>query len=175
MISAQASSGGLKPHPDQWVMGKSPLAPELAPDESEHITERGGTLAIPGRLSDRKRPIWVQRLSNERHQTGEAKEERSRALDGTIRPVALRFDASMGASFLKGHFQTPALHEVLADLFCWLGGIGAQDGLWGTLARWITSQHPPNGQGSVSRAIPQGSARPYLQSSLAFPLPVQRQ
>src|SRR6266699_1088782 len=122
----------------------------MPPDNSKHITEGGGVLAIPGRLSDRNLPIRVQRLPKEGHQTVEAKEQRSRTLNGSIRPLALGFDAQMGAPFLKGDFQTPALHEVAHDLLCRLGRIGGKDGFGRTLARWITSQHPPDRQGSVS-------------------------
>ena len=90
----------------------------MPPNESKYVTKGGSVLAIPRRLSDRDLPIRVQRLSKKCHQTVEAKEERSRALNGLIRPLALRLDAQMGAPLLKRHFQTPALHEVADDLFC---------------------------------------------------------
>src|SRR5258708_23732576 len=134
----------------------------MSPDGSEHVTKGGGVLAIPGRLSNRKLPIRVQRLPKEGHQTVEAKEERSRALDGWIRPLALRLDAQMSATLLKRHLQTPALHEIADDLFCRLGGVGGKDGLGRTLAQWITSEDPTDGQGIVSIAIPQGCAGAHL-------------
>jgi hypothetical protein len=102
----------------------------MPPDKSEHIPKGGRVLARPGRLSDRNLPIRVQRLPKEGYQTVEAKEQRGRALDGSIRPLALRFDAQMGAALLKGHFQTPAFHKVLDDLFCWLGWVSGKDGGW---------------------------------------------
>src|SRR5947209_7308893 len=33
----------------------------------------------------------------------------------------------MGTPLLKGHLQTPALHEVAHDLFCRLGGVGGKN------------------------------------------------
>src|SRR5712692_11869956 len=72
---------------------------------------------------DRNVSIRVQRLPKECHQTVEAKEQRSRALHGWIRPLALCLDAQMGATLFKRHFQTPALHKVPDDLFCRLGGV----------------------------------------------------
>ena len=86
------------------------MTPQRSPDDSENVTECGGLLAIPGRLSDRDVPMRVQCLSKECHKTVEAEEQRRRALTGLIRPLALRLDAQMGAPFFKRHFQTPALH-----------------------------------------------------------------
>ncbi|GAC1650304.1 MAG: hypothetical protein NVS4B12_20020 [Ktedonobacteraceae bacterium] len=56
---------------------KSLLAPQMAPDKSEHITERGDGLAITGHLSDRNVPIGLHRLSKECHYAKEAKEQGS--------------------------------------------------------------------------------------------------
>ncbi len=145
----------------------------MSPDGSEHVTKGGGVLAIPGRLSNRKLPIRVQHLPKESHQTVEAKEHRSRALDGWIRPLALRLDAQMSATLLKRHFQTPTLHEVTDDLFCHLGGVGGKDGFGRTLARGITSQDPPDRQRIASIAVPQRCAGTDLQGSLPWPIPVQ--
>src|SRR5260370_30808728 len=126
----------------------------MPPDEREHVTKGGGVLAIPGRLSDRDLPIRVQRLPKEGHQTVEAKEQRSRALNGLIRPLALCLDAQMGAPLLKGHFQTPALHEVANDLFGRLGRVGGKDGFGGTLVLWITNQDPTYRLMIVSISVP---------------------
>src|SRR5579859_2574333 len=103
-------------------------------------------------------PIRMQGLPKEGHETVETKEQRSRALDSSIRPLALCLDTQMGASLLKGHLQTPALHEIADDLFCLLSGVGGKNGLGGTLTQWITSENPADGQGIVSIAIPQGCA-----------------
>ena len=88
---------------------KSP-GPTDAADESEHGTYGGGLLAIPGGLRHWNVPIRMQGLPQEGHETVETKEQRSRALDSSIRPLALCLDPQMGASLLKGHLQTPALH-----------------------------------------------------------------
>jgi hypothetical protein len=76
----------------------------MPPDKSEHIPKSGSLFAIPGRLRDRNLPIRVQRLPKECHETVEAKEEWSRALEGSIGPLALRLDAQVGTTLLKGHF-----------------------------------------------------------------------
>jgi hypothetical protein len=68
----------------------------MSPDDSKHVTKGGGVLAIPGRLSDRDLPIRMQRPSKERHEAVEAKEQRSRAKSGQVRPLALRLDARNG-------------------------------------------------------------------------------
>src|SRR5205814_7992389 len=107
----------------------------------------------------------------ERHQTVEAKEQWRRALDSAIRPLALRLDPQMGVTFLKGHFQTPPLHEIAEDLFCRLGGVGGKDGFGGALAIGITSQHPTDGQRIKAIAIPQGCPRTDLQRPLSLPVP----
>ncbi len=73
----------------------------MPPDESEHVTKGGGLLAIPGRLSHRNVPIRVQRLPKECHEAVETKEQRSRALDSSIRPLALCLDTQMGSAYLN--------------------------------------------------------------------------
>src|SRR6516165_9172680 len=100
--------------------------------------ESGGLLPIPGSLSNRDVSIPVQCSPKECHQAGKAKEQRCRAFDGSIRPLALRLETQMGTTFFKRHFETPALHEVADDLFCRLGGIGGKDGFGRTLAQGIT-------------------------------------
>src|SRR2546421_7382884 len=134
------------------------MAPHMPPDESEHVTKGGGLLAIPSGLRHWNLSIRMQGLPEEGHETVETKEQRSRALNSPIRPLALCLDAQMGASLLKGHLQSPALHEIADDLFCWLSGVGGKNGLGGTLTQWITSEDPADGQGIVARAIPQGCA-----------------
>jgi hypothetical protein len=56
----------------------------MVPDDSEHIAKGGSVFAIPGRLSNRDPPIWVERLPKECDKAEEAKEQRSRAFDGSI-------------------------------------------------------------------------------------------
>ena len=89
----------------------------MSPDDSEYITESGGLLAIPSCLSDRNTAIGIQFLPKECHEAVEAKEQWSRAIERSIRPLALRLDAQMGMSLLKGHFQAPARNFVADDLF----------------------------------------------------------
>src|SRR5260221_3241692 len=143
----------------------------MPPDEREHVTKGGGVLAIPGRLSDRDLPIRVQRLPKECHEAVEAKEQRSRALNGLIRPLALCLDAQMSATLLKRHFQTRALHKVSDNLFCRLGGVGGKDGFGGRLARWITRQDPTDRQRIGAIAVPQRCAGADLQGSLPLTIP----
>ena len=61
------------------------------------------------------------------HQTVEAKQERGCVLNGQIRPLVLGLDTHMSMPFLKGYFQTPALHEVFDNLFCRLGKVSGKD------------------------------------------------
>ncbi len=76
----------------------------------------------------------MQCLPKEGHEAVEAKEQRSRALNSSIRPVALGLDAQVSSAFLTSGFQTPALHAIPDDLFCGLGRIRGKERLWGTLA-----------------------------------------
>src|SRR5262245_49143860 len=115
----------------------------------------------------------MQCLPKEGHETVKAEEQRSRAFNGTIRPLTLRFDAQMSTPLLKSHFQAPALHEVANDLCCRLGGVGGKNGFRRAFALGITSQNPANRQGIVSGAIPQGGTSTHLQSSLPLSIPVQ--
>src|SRR5690242_4553137 len=119
----------------------------MSPDKSEHIPKGGALLAIPGGLCKWNLSIRTQSLPEEGHETVETKEQWSRAFDSSIRPLALCLEAQMGASLLKGDLQTPALHESADDLLCCLGGIGGKDGLGRTLAQWIASEDPADGQG----------------------------
>ena len=80
----------------------------MKPDDSENVTKGGRLLAIPGRLSDRHLPIRVQCLPKECDEAVEAKEQRSGALNGQIRPLSLGLQAYMRVAFLEGRFQTPA-------------------------------------------------------------------
>src|SRR5437879_2924564 len=86
----------------------------MSPDKGEHVTKGSGVLVILGRLSDRDLPIRVQRPPKERHEAIEAKEQRSRAFNGSVRPLTLRLDAQMGATLLKGHFNG----AITNDKFC---------------------------------------------------------
>src|SRR6266404_3790783 len=106
----------------------------MSPDDSKNITECSGLLAIPDHLSDRNAAIRMQCLPKEGHEAVEAKEQRSRALKSSIRPVALGLDAQLSSAFLKSGFQTPALHEIPDDLFYCLGRIRGKERFWGTLA-----------------------------------------
>jgi hypothetical protein len=122
---------------------------------------------------ERNTAIRVQRPPKECHEAVKAKEQRSRAPGGAIRPLALRLNAQMSTPLLKGHFQTPALHKVSDKLFCCLGGIGGKDSFGGTLARWITSENPADEERVKAIAIPQGCSRTDLQRPLSFTVPVQ--
>src|SRR6266705_5111460 len=111
----------------------------MTSDDREHVTEGSGVLAIPRCLSDRNVPIRVQRQPKECREAVAAKEQRRRAFDGSIRPLALGLDAQMSTTFLKGDFQTPALHKIADDLFCRLGGVGGKDGFGRAFSLRITS------------------------------------
>ena len=80
----------------------------MPPHDCQDITKRRSLFVIPGSLLERKLSIWRERLPKEGHETVETKEQRCRALNGQIRPLALGFQAYMSATFLEGGFQTPA-------------------------------------------------------------------
>src|SRR5260370_17085086 len=78
----------------------------------------------------------------------------------------------MCAPFLKGGFQTPALHEIADDLFGGLGLVSGKQGFGWARALRAASEEPPNGQGNGSKAIPASGATTEIPPTLAFPLPI---
>ena len=83
-------------------------------------------------------------MPKEGDETVEAKEQRSRALDSQVRPLALCLDAKWACPSSKVTSRLQRFMRIADDLFCRLGGVGGKDGLGGTLTQWITSEDPPD-------------------------------
>ena len=90
---------------------------------------------------DRNVPIRVQRLPKECHKTVEAKEERSRAPGGSIRPLALSSRYPNGRDPPQKSLPDSSASSASLTIrsAVWLGSVEKM-ALGGTLARWITSQ-----------------------------------
>jgi hypothetical protein len=145
----------------------------MAPEESEHIMDGGRELARPGGLSNRKRSIRAHGVSTEGNETAEAEEERRRALDGVIGPLALRVETQMSAALLEGSVQAPSLQTVREDRFCRLSLVRRKEGFGGTRARWVTCEHPAKRERIRARAVPQRGAGADLPGTLSLCIPVQ--
>ena len=72
-------------------------------------------------------------VGEQRHEGEEGEQRGGRSLDGEVVPLALRLHAQMGAHFLKGGFQLPALHEPGEDLHRLDARVGAQQRLGANL------------------------------------------
>lgn len=88
--------------------------------------------------------IGSQGGPKEGHQTVEPEEEWSRTLNRLIRPLPLGLDPPLGAAFLKGGFQTPALHKITHDFFSRLRLVGGKERFGWARARGVASEDPPN-------------------------------
>jgi len=73
------------------------------------------------------------------------KQGRSRASNGQIRPLPLRFDPEMRADFVKRHFHLPALHEPGHYLCRGQRQICTQQCLRAEFILRVPNQHPADG------------------------------
>ena len=75
---------------------------------------------IPGCLRDKDTSLGMKCAPKECDQAVKAKKQGRRAVNGQIRPLALRFDPQVSPALLESRLQTPAVHTCAHDL---LGGL----------------------------------------------------
>ncbi len=85
-------------------------------------------------------------MGQQRHDGVETQQTGHRALDGTIRPLPLGFEAQMGAAFREGRFTAPALDELLHNRAWPIMGTGRDLSAWRQAACGIAHEHPADGQ-----------------------------
>src|SRR5438067_2909542 len=81
-----------------------------------------------------------------------------------LRLILETFDVKTERSYTASlaNFEKFLVQHYQDDLFCRLDGLGGKNGLGGTLAQWITSEDPTDGQEIGSIAIPQGCVGAHL-------------
>jgi len=127
----------------------------------EGIGEGGLRLGGPGG-DTRGQGVRVQALGHERDEAEEAQEAGRGAGDGAIGPLALRFEAEVGAHLLERHLNVPAADVPSHDL---RGGHvlgGTEEGERADAALRAAHQDPAEGQGVQAGAVPEGRARGQL-------------
>src|SRR5258708_31807639 len=78
----------------------------------------------------------------------------------------------MGADFVEGHLNLPALDEPLEDLLRLLFGIGAKQRERVKTAEWVANQNPGNGNWREATVIPDGRAAGVLDLASNGAIPV---
>ena len=86
-------------------------------------------------------------------------------------PLALGFDAEMGAGFLEGDFDLPAADEPGEDIARTGVKIGCQKGLGLELPCGIANQEPADRHGRHAAAIPQCGAAGDLDEAIGLAVP----
>ena len=85
----------------------------------------------------------------------QSQQHRRCPFDRVIGPLALGFDAEMGADFLEGGLDLPAAHEDADDFGRVHVRVGAEEGLGVLLARRVAHQDPSDGFGRRSGTMPE--------------------
>ncbi len=170
---SQLHEGGTRHENDSGVRtgcGKNASAPQVPPHQRQDSAQGRGWLLLASRLPMRRTPIGSQRSAKEGHEAVAPEEQRGRALNGAIRPLALGRDPSLGAALLEGGFQTPALHAIAHQLFGSLRLVGGKPGVGRSFSCWVAREHAANRQGRRAKALPPRGAATQLQGPLPFAL-----
>ena len=104
-------------------------------------------------------------------QRGQAKQCRSGAHDREVGPLALGFDAKMGAAFLERDLELPARDEPLEDIDRSGIEIAAEEGLQCKLSARIADQQPSDGHGGQAAVVPDRGAGGDLDETIGAAVP----
>ena len=124
---------------------------------------------VPSGSGGNERSVGCEVVCPEGDDGEEAERRRGGAKDCEIGPLALGFDAEMGAGFLEGDLELPARDEPLEDIDGSGVEIGTEEGLWLELAERIADQQPSNGQPGQAGVVPDGSAGGDLDDAIGAP------
>jgi len=130
---------------------------QMTTDGGEGISEGRLGFGIPGGLTG-GHLVGMQGIGKEDDEAEEAGQAGGGAGDSRGRPLALCLKAEVGAQFLEGDLHVPAQQVEAQDLRGARSGVGAEEGEGPPPLLRITHQHPPQGQGSLPGAMPQGGA-----------------
>jgi len=78
--------------------------------------------------------------------------------DGSVRPLPLGFYAKVGSQLFERDLDVPAWHEPLDDLSGSGAHVGAEQRGVFELARGVSHHDPPDGDGRLSRRVPEAGA-----------------
>lgn len=126
------------------------MGPQVVSDEGQGIGEGRLGFDIPGRGAHGQGLRGRQVMSQQHDQREQAEQGGGGALDSPGRPLALGFEAQMGAHFLEGHFHTPAHHHPPHDVERAGSQVGGEEGSGVELAQRVAHQHPAQRQGVVT-------------------------
>ena len=101
----------------------------------------------------------------------QAEQRRGGAHNRKVGPLALGFDAEMGAGFLEGDLELPARDEPLEDIDGSGVEIGAEEGLRLELAERIADQQPANRHRGQPGVVPDGGAGGDLDDAIGAAIP----
>jgi hypothetical protein len=124
----------------------------MATDNSPHICKRGVGLGVPSPPLDGALPIGIPGLPQQRHHRVENAQTGRGTLHGTIRPLALGFEAQMGTALREGRFNGPTLDEWLHECAWLILGAGREVGLWKQAPFGIADKHPAEGAAPAGRS-----------------------
>ena len=105
------------------------LSPEEVADAGQDVGEGGDGLGIPGGLAGTEGMLPAQVVGDQDEPAEETEQDRGGAGNGGCRPLALGFDAQMGADLLEGNLHLPALQVGGEDGLGAPVGVGAEQGL----------------------------------------------
>ena len=105
----------------------------MIPDPLTHggdgIAESAVRLWVTGGSGGSERRVGSEVMRPEGDQREQAKQRRGGAQNGEVGPLALSFDAEMGAGILEGDLQLPAGDKPLKDIEGSGVEIGTEEGL----------------------------------------------
>jgi hypothetical protein len=85
------------------------------PYSCQHIRTRRVGFGVPSRPVNGYLAIGMQRMTQQCHDGVAAEQTGCGALHGTVRPLALGFEAEMGPALLEGRFNGPVFDDLLHD------------------------------------------------------------
>ena len=101
----------------------------------------------------------------------QAKQRRGGAQNGEVGPLALSFDAEMGAGVLEGDLKLPAGDEPLEDIDGSGVEIGTEEGLRLEFAERIADQQPSDRHRGQTRVVPDGGAGSEFDDAIGAAIP----
>ena len=104
-------------------------------------------------------------------QREQAKQRRGGAQNGEVGPLALSFDAEMGAGILEGDLKLPAGDEPLKDIDSSGVEIGTEKGLGLEFAERIADQQPSDRHRGKARVVPDGGSGSEFDAAIGAAIP----
>jgi hypothetical protein len=126
----------------------------MMPYSGQDIRKRRVGFGVPSGPLNRYLAIGMQRMAPQYHHRVEAEQTGRGALHGTVRPLALGFEAEMGPTLLEGGFNGPALDERLHNRPWPIVGAGREGGPRLQPTSGITHQYPADRHHRWTKPLP---------------------